>query len=242
MRAYRNGSVPSRMIASTLDSRGREGGRSSMAGIASLTVLCRSEKASISFDRYDIRVSKVSSMLKRGGQPVREHCPYIFLRHGKSFVPITLLWCHHGSFNLEAAFPPVRKAFPPTANALPPVGNRSLFLSYLVLILITLTVCLPHRSTLISPSLTSSAIALALVLLGIFTTSSDSTIGPPICSRLNASIRIARASRYVFTLLDCRSASAHRTGHFTQRTLKRGLLFFFPFFDRSPARASFSVI
>ena len=64
MRAYCNGSVPSK-------------GRSSMAGIASLTVLCLSEKASISFHRYDIRVLRAPSMLKRGRQPIREHCPHI---------------------------------------------------------------------------------------------------------------------------------------------------------------------
>ena len=36
-------------------------------------------------------------MLKRGRQPIREHCAHILFRHGKSFVPITLLWRRHGS-------------------------------------------------------------------------------------------------------------------------------------------------
>jgi hypothetical protein len=53
--------------------------------------------------------------------------------------------------------------------------------------------CPFSRLTLISPNLTRSFTALILVLRGIPVTSVDSTISPPICSRLNASIRITRA-------------------------------------------------
>ena len=74
------------------------------------------------------------------------------------------------------------------------MGNRSLFLFYLVLKFIILTACLPSRLTVINPNLTSSLTALALVLLGIPVVFVDSTISPPTCSRLNASIRIVRAS------------------------------------------------
>ena len=37
-------------------------------------------------------------MLERCRQPVREHRPHILFRHGKGFVPVTLLWRRHGSF------------------------------------------------------------------------------------------------------------------------------------------------
>jgi hypothetical protein len=37
-------------------------------------------------------------MLERCRQPVREHRPHILFRHGKGFVPVTLLWRRHDSF------------------------------------------------------------------------------------------------------------------------------------------------
>jgi hypothetical protein len=117
-------------------------------------------------------------------------------------------------------------------------------LSYLILIITILTARLPSRLILISPNLTSSSMALILELRCIPVTSVDNTSSPPVCSRQNASIRIVRASRYVFTLLDRRSALTHGTGSFTQCTLKRCLLVFFPLptVDRSCDRASLSVI
>lgn len=83
----------------------------------------------------------------------------------------------------------------------------------------TLIASLPSRLTLISPNLTSSATALALVFRYIPVTSSDNTISPPTCSRLNASVRIMRAKRYVLALVDFLSASTHFTGSFTHRDL-----------------------
>jgi hypothetical protein len=93
-----------------------------------------------------------------------------------------------------------------------------LFFFYLFLscnIETTLVACLPCWLTLISFSLTSSFIALLLVLAGILVTSIDSTISPPTCSHLNASNRIVWANWYVLTLLDCRSALTHRRSSLT---------------------------
>jgi hypothetical protein len=123
-------------------------------------------------------------------------------------------------------------------------GTQVPILSYLILIIIILTARLPSRLILINPNLTSSSMALILEFRCIPVTSVDNTSSPPVCSRQNASIKIVRANRYVFTLLDRRSALAHGTGSFTQCTLKRCLLFFFPLptVDRSRDRASLSVI
>ena len=120
-------------------------------------------------------------------------------------------------------------------------GTQVPILSYLILII--LTARLPSRLILISPNSTSSFMALILELRCIPVTSVDNTSSPPVCSRQNASIKIVRASRYVFTLLDRRSALTHGTGSFTHCTLKRCLLFFpLPTVDRSRDRASLSVI
>ena len=123
-------------------------------------------------------------------------------------------------------------------------GTQVPILSYLILIIIILTARLPSRLILISPNLTSSSMALILELRCIPVTSFDNTSSPPVCSRQNASIKIVRASRYVFTLLDQRNALTHGTGSFTQCTLKCCLLFFFPFptVGRNRDRASLSVI
>jgi hypothetical protein len=102
--------------------------------------------------------------------------------------------------------------------------------SYLILIYIILTTlkaCPSCRSTLMRPSLTSSFIALCRVLRDILVASAESTISPPICSRLNASNSIVWANRYVFTLLDRRNASTHRELSFTHCVLKRGWRFLF---------------
>jgi hypothetical protein len=101
----------------------------------------------------------------------------------------------HISFPIRGKGCPIRgTAFPKYGTRCPIRGQQVLILFYLVLKLIILTACLPFRLTLISPNLTSSSTALALVLLGILVVSIDNTISPPTCSRLNASIKIVRAS------------------------------------------------
>jgi hypothetical protein len=215
-----------------------------MAGITSSIALCLSEETSIPLDRYDIRVLRAPSMLERGRQPVREHCPHILFRHGKSFVPITLLWRRHGSLYPIGCYTTDRTGCTTGSAFCTNGGTQVPILSYLILIIIILTARLPSRLILISPNLTSSSMALILELRCIPVISVDNTSSPPVCSRQNASIRIVRANRYVFTLLDRRSALTHGTGSFTQCTLKRCLLFFFPLptVDRSRDRASLSVI
>ena len=136
----------------------------------------------------------------------------------------------------ETCCPARGEAFPTRGQQVP------ILFFYLVLILITLTACLPSRLILISPSLTSSSAALTLVLLGIFVTSVDNTISPPICSCRNASIKITRASRYVPTLPDCRKTSTHRSGNFAQCGLKRRLPFFLFTAGCNRVKASLSVI
>ena len=182
-------------------------------------------------------------MLKRGRQPIREHCAHILFRHGKSFVPITLLWRRHGS-SIHRLLHHQWNRMHHRWCVLHHQRNTGPYLSYLILIITILTARLPSRLILISPNLTSSSMALILELRCIPVTSVDNTSSPPVCSRQNASIKIVRASRYVFTLLDRRNALTHGTGSFTQCTLNRCLLVFFPLptVDRSRDRASLSVI